>query len=186
MAGRLYWTIGKLNHLGLLVVHNVYYVKSRRTSNRASPVEHDPACRFSILPFVADGLQDFIELSRAVARAHARLFPDEPYKDLRTLQVIALALTELIPMFWRDARTGERHQLNEMELAAAQFTRAMMDLVSVPKRRFEAVLDSYAEMVTSPDVLTRRDASAVLGEEEKRLAEAIAATRQELAREAQG
>lgn len=125
-----------------LVVHNVYYVKSTRTSNRASPVEHDPACRFSILPFVADGLQDFIELSRAVARAHARLFPDEPYKDLRTLQVIALALTELIPMFWRDARTGERHQLNEMELAAAQFTRAMMDLVSVPKRRFEAVLDT--------------------------------------------
>ena len=93
---------------------------------------------------MAEGLQDsgFIELSRAVARAHARLFPDEPYKDLRTLQVIALALTDLLPMFWRDARTGERHQLTEPELAAAQFTRAMMDLVSVPKQRFEAVLDT--------------------------------------------
>ena len=35
--------------------------------------------------------------------AHSRLFPDEPYKDPRTLQVIALALTELMPMYWRDA-----------------------------------------------------------------------------------
>jgi hypothetical protein len=97
-----------------------------------------------MLPFVADGLHDsgFIELSRAVSRAHSRLFPDEPYKELRTLQVIALALTELIPMYWRDARTGERHQLTEPELAAAQFTRAMMDLVSVPARRFEAVLET--------------------------------------------
>ena len=84
-----------------------------------------------------------------MARAHSRLFPEEPYKDPRTLQVIALALTELIPMFWRDARTGERHQLTEPELAATQFTRAMMDLVSVPARRFEAALDTL--QVTSLD-----------------------------------
>ncbi len=91
-----------------------------------------------------DGLQDsgFIALSKAVAHAHSRLFPDEPYKDPRTLQVIALALTDLIPMYWRDARTGERHQLTEIELAAAQFTQSVMALLSVPKRRFEAVLDT--------------------------------------------
>lgn len=85
----------------------------------------------------------FIPLSKAVAQAHSRLLPDEPYKDLRTLQVIALALTELIPMYWRDARTGERHQLTEPELAAAQFTRAVMELLSVPKLRFEAALDTF-------------------------------------------
>lgn len=95
-----------------------------------------------MLSSVLDGRQDsnFIALSKAVARAHSRLFPDEPYKDPRTLQVIALALTDLIPMYWRDARTGERHQLTEPELAAAQFTRAVMDLLSVPKVRFEAAL----------------------------------------------
>ena len=78
-----------------------------------------------MLALVLDARQDsnFILLSKAVARAHSRLFPDEPYKDPRTLQVIALALTDLIPMYWRDARTGERHQLTEPELAAAQFTR---------------------------------------------------------------
>lgn len=97
-----------------------------------------------MLPPVLDVRQEssFIELTLAVSRAHSRLFPDDPYKDLKTLQVIALALTNLVPMFWRDARTGERHQLTEPELAAAQFTRAMMALISVPKVRFEAALDT--------------------------------------------
>jgi hypothetical protein len=44
-------------------------------------------------------------------------------------------------MYWLDARTGERHQLTEVELGAAQFTRAMMELISVPKPRFEAALE---------------------------------------------
>ena len=95
-----------------------------------------------MLHIVLDGRQDsnFIVLSKAVARAHSRLLPDEPYKDPRTLAVIALALTDLIPMFWCDARTGERHQLTEPELAAAHFTKAVMELLSVPKGRFEAAL----------------------------------------------
>jgi hypothetical protein len=84
----------------------------------------------------------FISLSKAVAEAHRRLFPNEPYKDPRTLQVIALALTDLIPMYWRDARTGEQHQLTEPELAAAQFTKAVMDVILVSRKRFEVALDT--------------------------------------------
>lgn len=97
-----------------------------------------------MLPMVLGALQDsnFIALSKAVVRAHSRLFPDEPYKDPRVLQVIALALTELMPMYWRDARTGERHQLTEPELAAAQFSRAVMELLYVPKARFEAAIQT--------------------------------------------
>jgi hypothetical protein len=97
-----------------------------------------------MLPLVLDGRQDsnFIVLSQAVARAHRRLFPEEPHQDLRTLQVLALALTELVPLYWRDPRTGERHQLTEPELAAARFTRPVMELLSVPKLRFEAALDT--------------------------------------------
>lgn len=97
-----------------------------------------------MLPIVLGGLQDsnFIALSKAVVRAHSRLFPDESYKDPRVLQVIALALTELMPMYWLDARTGERHQLTEPELAAAQFSRAVMELLYVPKARFEAAIQT--------------------------------------------
>jgi hypothetical protein len=82
----------------------------------------------------------FISLSKAVAQVHSRLFPNEPFKDHQTLQAIALALTDQIPMYWHDARTGEKHQLTEPELAAAQFTRSVMDLVLVPKKRFEVAL----------------------------------------------
>jgi hypothetical protein len=82
----------------------------------------------------------FIPLLQAVAHAHRRLFPDEPEQDLRTLQAIALALTELVPMYWQDARSGERHELIEPELAAATFTRAAMQVLYVSRRRFEAVL----------------------------------------------
>jgi hypothetical protein len=52
--------------------------------------------------------------------------------------------------------------------------------------RFEEALRRYAAMVTSPDVLSREDAEAVLRADERRLAEAIAATRHALAREAEG
>lgn len=84
----------------------------------------------------------FISLSKAVAQAHRRLFPDEPHEDPRTLQAIALALTDLIPMYWRDPRTGQEQQLTEPELAAAQFTKAVMELLLVPKKRFEVALDT--------------------------------------------
>lgn len=92
---------------------------------------------------------NFIALSKAVARAHGRLFPEEPYKDPRTLRVIALALTELMPMYWRNAQTGERRELTEPELAAATFTPSAMEVLSVSKRRFEAALDTL--QVTSLD-----------------------------------
>ena len=85
---------------------------------------------------------NFIALSKAVARAHSRLYPEEPYKDPRTLQIIAFALTELLPMYWRDARTGEQHQLTEPELAASTFTPTAMEVLRVPRRRFEAALDT--------------------------------------------
>jgi hypothetical protein len=107
-------------------------------SNRATPKGGWSSARIPILSAVQDS--NFIALSNAVTRAHKRLFPDEPHDDLRTLQVIALALTDLVPLYWRDARTGERHQLTEPELAAAQFTRAVMEVLSVPKIRFEAAL----------------------------------------------
>jgi len=122
----------------------VYYVKSdTQASERAIGTGEEKRRRIPKLALVLEPLQDsgFIVLSKAVARAHSRLFPEDSYKDPRTLQVIALALTELMPMYWRDARTGERHQLTEVELSAAQFTKGIMELISVPTLRFEAALE---------------------------------------------
>ena len=76
-----------------------------------------------------------IPLSKAVAQAHRRLFPDEPQHP-RTLQTIALALTDLIPIYRGD------YQLTEPELLAERFTAASMDELVVSERRFQAALQT--------------------------------------------
>jgi len=78
----------------------------------------------------------YIPLSKAVARAHRRLFPDEPRQNPRTLQTIALALTDLIPIYRGD------YQLTEPELLAERFTAASMDELVVSERRFQAALET--------------------------------------------
>jgi hypothetical protein len=80
----------------------------------------------------------FVPLTQAVDQAHSRLFPDEPYKDPKTLRTIALAFTALMPIY----RADTRRELTEPELAAERFTEAGMQLLAVSKRRFEAALDT--------------------------------------------
>ena len=71
-----------------------------------------------------------------MARAHSRLFPDEPWKEPRTLQVIALALTDLMPIHWADTRKV----LTEPELLATRFTPSGMERLVVSRTRLEAAL----------------------------------------------
>ena len=65
----------------------------------------------------------FIPLSKAVAQAHRRLFPDEPVRDVKTLQAIALAFTDLMPIY----RASSEQQLTEPELLSERFTESGME-----------------------------------------------------------
>jgi hypothetical protein len=78
----------------------------------------------------------YISLYQAVVQVHSRLFPDEPYKDPKTLQVIALALTELMPIY----RSHDHKELTEPELLAGRFTVEEMERLAVSRARFEAAL----------------------------------------------
>ena len=78
----------------------------------------------------------FIQLSKAVTEAHRRLFPDEPSRNSKTLQVIALALTALIPIYRRESV----RELTEPELLAEKFTMEAMEDLIVAQIRFEAAL----------------------------------------------
>jgi hypothetical protein len=80
----------------------------------------------------------YIPLSKAVAQAHRRLFPDEPYRNPRTLQTIALALTALVPIY----RCKSGCELTDPELTAERFSATSMDELMVSKLRFEAALDT--------------------------------------------
>ena len=87
----------------------------------------------------------YIPLSRAVAQAHRRLFPDEPVRDPKTLQTIALAFTELMPIY----RASSKQQLTEPELVNERFTESGMEELIVSKVRFDAVIATL--QVTSLD-----------------------------------
>ena len=77
-----------------------------------------------------------IPLSTAVAQAHRRLFPDEPYRDPKTLEAIALALSALMPIY----RTNSERELTEPELLAERFTESAMERLAVSSVRLEAAL----------------------------------------------
>jgi len=81
---------------------------------------------------------NFIGLASAVARAHSRLFPEEVHKSPRTLQVIALALTDLMPIYTLDGR----RELTGPELRVDAFTAAAMEQLVVSKLRFETALET--------------------------------------------
>ena len=80
----------------------------------------------------------YIALSRAVAQAHRKLFPDEPSRDPRTLRTIALALSALMPIY----RKSSEAQLTELELEAERFTAASMEDLMVSARLFQNALDA--------------------------------------------
>lgn len=80
----------------------------------------------------------YISLAKAVLQAHRRLFPDEPYRDPKTLQTIALALTALVPIY----RCDSERELTEPELLGERFTEMAMEHLAVSKVRFEAALNS--------------------------------------------
>jgi hypothetical protein len=59
-----------------------------------------------------------IALRSGVAVASERLFPGQPGDDPKLLSVIALALCSLIPIYKRDAQSGDVLELSEAELDA--------------------------------------------------------------------
>jgi hypothetical protein len=85
---------------------------------------------------------DYIGLTSALAQAHKRLFPGEPYRHPKTLQAIAFALSALMPILRRDPLTGRPRELTSLELEAERFTQASIDLLLVSKLRFDAALDT--------------------------------------------
>jgi hypothetical protein len=90
------------------------------------PERYDPADRDA-------AAAQFIPLARAAALAHDRLFPEQPAKESKTLDVIALALSALLPLYQRDMESGALHPVAESDVAAGRFTRGATTL-EIPNR----------------------------------------------------
>ena len=69
------------------------------------------------------GSQEYLPLARAAALAHEGLYPDQPQKETKTLDVLALALSALVPLYQRDMESGVVRRVSDDELATGRFTR---------------------------------------------------------------
>ena len=76
---------------------------------------------------------DFIPLARAAALIHERLFPGHGSKESKTLDMIAVALSALVPLYQRDMESGALHAVAASDVAAGRFTRGATTL-EIPHR----------------------------------------------------
>jgi hypothetical protein len=66
---------------------------------------------------------EYMPLARAAALVHERLFPEEKLKEMKTLDLLALALSSVTTLYQRDEATGEIRPLPAEEIADGIFTR---------------------------------------------------------------
>ena len=66
---------------------------------------------------------EYLPLARAAALVHARLFPQESAKDVKTLDLLGLAISALIPLYQRDMKSGAVRSLDGADIARGRFTR---------------------------------------------------------------
>lgn len=86
---------------------------------------------------MADEL-DFIPLPRAAALAHNRVFPGESVRDMKTLDLLALALSTLVPLYQRENEKEAPRRVDAAQIAAGRFTRGAtrLELPNRPPLRF--------------------------------------------------
>jgi hypothetical protein len=64
---------------------------------------------------------------------HERLFPGHGSKESKTLDMIAVALSALLPLYQRDIKSGALHAVAASDVAAGRFTRGATTL-EIPHR----------------------------------------------------
>jgi hypothetical protein len=97
---------------------------------------------------------DLLPLARAAALVYSRLHPGERARDVRTLDLLALAVSARVRIYHREPKSGALRALDEAELARGRFTRGAMRLeregreplrfLLVSRAEFHAALESIA------------------------------------------
>lgn len=103
---------------------------------------------------------DLIPLARAAALAHNRIFPGESVRDMKTLDVLALALSTLVPLYQRESEKDIPRAVDKATIAAGRFTRGAtrLELPERPPLRFLMV--SRRDLSPALEALAK-DAAAI-------------------------
>ena len=115
-----------------------------------------------------DGRVDYIPLARAASLAYERLFPGQGAKDSKTLDMIALALSAVMPLFQRDMETDGLRRLDESEVAAGRFTRGATTVEFSDKPPLRYLVVSREELPAAIEKLTTDSLAATLAAVQQR------------------
>jgi hypothetical protein len=95
---------------------------------------------------------ELVPLARAAALAYGRLFPGESVKDAKTLDLIAVAISALVPLYQQENEKSTPRRVAEADLARGRFCRgaARLEFPDRPPLRFLVVPRAalYAAMET--------------------------------------
>jgi hypothetical protein len=103
---------------------------------------------------------DLVPLGRAAILAHDRLCPGQEVKDAKALDLLALALSALVPLYQRDARSDAVEQLAATVIAAGRFTRGATRLEFPDRAPLGSLMVSRADLARALDTLARDPALA--------------------------
>jgi hypothetical protein len=89
---------------------------------------------------------EYLPLARAAALVHARLFPQESAKDVKTLDLLGLAISALIPLYQRDMKSGAVRALEGADIARGRFSRGASRLEIAGRAPLRFLLVSCREL----------------------------------------
>jgi hypothetical protein len=84
---------------------------------------------------------DFIPLARAASLAHARVYPGQSVRDMKMLDLLALALSEILPLYQQENEKEAPRLVEKSVIAAGRFTRGAtrLEFADRPTLRFLVV-----------------------------------------------
>ena len=98
---------------------------------------------------------EYLPLARAAALVHARLFPRESTKDVKTLDLLGLAISALIPLYQRDMKSGAVRALEGADIARGRFTRGASRLEIAGRAPLRFLLVSCRELYPAIERITK-------------------------------
>jgi len=103
---------------------------------------------------------DLIPLARAAALAHNRVFPGESVRDMKMLDLLALTLSTLVPLYQREGEKDVPRALDKTEIAAGRFTRGATRLERPNRPPLRFLMVSRRDLSPALEALAK-DAAAI-------------------------
>lgn len=105
-------------------------------------------------------MEHFVPLARAAIIAHDRLFAGQATKDAKALDMVALALSSLMPIYRRDETTDTVERLSDAQLSAGRFTRGATRLEFRDRPALRSLMVSRDELPGALEKLLRDSLAA--------------------------